>query len=246
VNISGAALHEGYWIDLRTVRSEHAHWLELDAVFDQANGRERVARALETRGLPLSVSKTNPEARARERRSLNPALDQSQRVRLALLAERRAAGEPGVRLGELVECVAVHEQGHLCDRTRFLPLHENFGSAFFLLLDNGFSPAAIQERLEYRAQLTALCEVTEPRLAFADVVQSAEVPDNGPLPHARAYRRLLTDLLEQLDLELEREPAAWPSLDRDRTLMHQLHRLSGEDVRRLALGLARREGLIRG
>ena len=223
---------------------EHQRWLELERIFDEAGGSERVARALETRGLSLSVSRTNPEARARERRMLQPSLDQSQRVRLALLAERRAAGEGGVTLGEVVDCVAVHEEGHLCDRTRFLPLHRNLGRAFFLLLDNGFSPAAVQERLEYRAQLTALCAVAEPRIPFADVVQSAEVSDDGPLPHAKAYRRLLSDLLEQLDLELARDASNWPRIDRDRTLMHQVHHLSGAEVRVLARLVAVREGLL--
>jgi len=245
VKISGAALHEGYWIDLRTVRGEHRRWRDLADVFEQTGGAERVRRALETRGIPLSVAHTNPEARARQRRMLQPSLGQSERVRLAVLAERRAAGADCIELGELVEYVAVHEEGHLCDRTRFLPLHRNLGSALFLLLDNGFSPAAIQERLEYRAQLTALCSLPEPRIAFVDVVQSAEVADDGPLPHAKAYRRLLKDLLEQLDLELERHAENWPQLDRDRTLMHQLHHLSGDDVRRLALLLARREGMVR-
>jgi hypothetical protein len=246
VKISGAALHEGYWVDLETVRGEHRRWNELAGIFEQPGGAERVRRALETRGLPLSVAHTNPEARARQRRMLQPSLGQSQRMRLAVLAERRAAGQDGIRLGELVECVAVHEEGHLCDRTRFLPLHRNLGSALFLLLDNGFSPAAVQEHLEYRAQLTALCAVTEPRIAFADVVQSSEVADDGPLPHARAYRVLLADLLEVLDLELQRDPASWPRLEAGRTLMHQLHRLSGDEVRRLALMLARREGLVGG
>lgn len=244
VKISGAALHEGYWVDLRTVRAEHARWRELERVFDEPGGAERVARALQTRGLPLTVSHSNPEARARQRRMLQPSLDQSQRVRLAVIADRRAAGAEGVSFGELVECVAVHEEGHLCDRTRFLPLHKNLGSALFLLLDNGFSPAAVQERLEYRAQLTAICAVSDPRVPFADVVQSAEVADDGPLPHAKAYRRLLTDLLEELDRELERDPQRWPKLDRGRTLMHQVHHLSSAEVRALARLVAAREGLL--
>lgn len=244
VKISGAALHEGYWVDLRTVRLDHARWKSLESSFDTPAGLRRVARALETRGLPLTVGETNPEARDRQRRSLQPALEQSKRMRLAVLAERRESGAGSVTLGELVECVSVHEEGHLCDRTRYLPLHRNLGSAFFLLLDNGFSPTAIQERLEYRAQLTALCVLPDPRLAFTEVVHSAEVTDDGPLPHAKAYRRLLSDMLEVLDLNLVQDPTAWPKLDRDRMLLHQLHRLNAEDVRRLSLLVARREGLV--
>ncbi len=241
--ISGAALHEGYWIELSAVRRDHARWTSLDEWFDEPGGADRVRRALEVTGVPLSVSPTTPDARARERRALKPSLEQSRRVRLAVLAERRAAGEPGVSLTEVVECVAVHEQGHLCDRTRFLPLHENLGRAMLLVMDNGFSPIAIQQQLEYRAQLTAMCELDEPRLAFADVVQSAEVETDGPLPHGRAYRELLGDFLRVLDTRLARDPERWSMLDPDRTLMHQLHRLSGEDVREIALLLARAEGL---
>ena len=246
VRISGAALHEGYWIDVQTVRADLARWRKLDRTFDEPGGQARVDRALATRGIALAVPTSNPDARARERRAIRPSLGQSQRVRLAVLQDRRELGQPGVELEELVETVAVHEEGHLCDRTRFLPVHKKLGPALFLLLDNGFSPDAIQVRLEYRAQLTALCCVTEPRIVFAEVIESAEAMRDGPLPHARAYRKLLADLLEVLDQDRGREPTHWPTLDGQRMLMHQLHRLSGEEVRALGRKLARREGMISG
>jgi hypothetical protein len=146
-------------------------------------------------------------------------------------------------LDELLEVTATHEEGHLCDRTRFLPLARHWPRALALLAKVGFRPAAVAQRLEYRAQLTALCSTSDPRLALVAVLRAAEAGGSDLTPHAAAYRELLSDLLATLDRELERRPRQWPQVDPDHVLAHQLHLLGPEDVRRLATLLARREGL---
>ena len=254
--VSGAALHEGYWIDVASVRRDHDGWERLAREFGQlgelgergaGGGGEEAARielALATRG--LSLREGDESARSRERRATVPLLGEADRVRLAVMRDRaRLAGARAplavVELEELLAAVACHEEGHLVDRALFLPLGRNLGRALRLLLEGGFSPAAIQGRLEYRAHLVALCVADDPRLPLVDVLQAAETQDDGPLPHAGAYRELLADLLALLEAGVMRGDEEWRTLDPERTLAHQLHQLAPEALRALALELAARE-----
>ncbi|MCK6444890.1 MAG: hypothetical protein L6Q99_00720 [Planctomycetes bacterium] len=255
-SISGAALHEGYWIDVDVVRRERDAWLALEARFGGAEATDRAARALAVRGLAVEAPPALRELYRAERRSIDVLLGEAERVRLAVLRDRAAArasgpaAEAGARqrglvdLDDLVLVTAIHEEGHLCDRTRFFPLHEHWGRALGFLARHFFSPQAIAERLEYRAQLVALCDAPDPRLPLADVLGATESGAEGVTPHASAYRRLLADLLEWLDRELEAAPEAWPELDPTRVLVQELHHLGPERIRGLARELARREGLF--
>lgn len=238
--IAGAALHEGYWIDVDQVRSEVASWAELARSFTGLP--ERVRLALGVQGLAVTAG----ESGRRERTATSSLLDQAERVRLAVLHDRaprgeHAAGELGrVDLDELLSTSGAHEEGHLCDRTRFLPLSRKWPRALALLLDCGFSPRRVQEELEYRAQLTAIAAVADPRVPLAQVLDGVE-GGTSVTPHAAGYARLLDDLVLMLDDEMTR--GAFPSIARDRTLVHQLHRLTPEEVRTLAVALAKRKRL---
>jgi hypothetical protein len=108
-----------------------------------------------------------------------------------------------------------------------------------LLGSVGFDPAAVLGRLEYRAQLVALCETADPRLCLADCLSMVESAPSSARAHARGYEALLKDLVEVLDEELQADPTAWPTLDTERALVHQLHLLDASEVRELALAVAR-------
>jgi len=245
--LSGAALHEGYWIDLEIIRQELAGWLALERRFGGEDDRPRLRRALQSRGLRLEGRRTADRRRAR--RGAGALLGAAERLRLAVLCDRLEERASGARAGELipfdelVEMTAIHEEGHLCDRARFLPLSEHLGKVIRLALGSGLSSAAITERLEYRAQLVTLCEVSDPRVPLVEVMRSAE-GGSGLTAHAGGYRRLMEDLLARLDDRIEREPEAWPEIDPEHRLIHQLHWLSPERLRELCLELARREGLV--
>ncbi|MBK7876530.1 MAG: hypothetical protein IPJ77_12405 [Planctomycetes bacterium] len=240
-HISAAALHEGYWLDVDAVRAERTLWNELTRTFDVPGGVERVEAVLAVRGLELAPERdADDDERARERRSGAALLGEAQRVRLALLRERAAPGAVlgAVELDELVRVTAVHEEGHLCDRTRFLPIWKHLGAALAFALECGFSPQRIQEELEHRAQLTCLAEAPDPRFPLAQVLDAAEGGGSGLTPHAAGYARLLDDLLFALDQRSASDPARWSTIDRGRTLAHQLHHLGAEDVRVLARDVA--------
>ncbi len=228
--IGGAALHEGYWIDVEVARDEERRWRE--RLHELEARRAELAPALATRGPRCaSAGASGPRARARP----YAAEGEAERVRLALLVERGASPS----LAELLDAVAVHEEGHLCDRTRFLPLLQHAGAVLRMLLAAGFSPAGVARQLEYRAQLTALCETADPRLPLAECLDALDA-SGGPTEHAAAYRELVQDLLVELDRARERGEPWATALDDEHFVVHQLHLLAAEDVRQAALALARR------
>jgi hypothetical protein len=163
-------------------------------------------------------------------------LGEGARVLLASLVEREA--EP--TLDEWLELTTLHEEGHLTDRTRFLPLWANWPGVLGLLLRHGFTPRAVARALEYRAQLVALCCAADPRWVLSECLAAAD-EEGGVLAHGEAYRALLEDLLAVL----ERHAEEFPALDPRHYWIHQLHFLAAEDVRRLAHLQAERHGMIR-
>ena len=246
--ISAAALHEGYWLDVDSVRGERAQFAALASLFEGRDAEARIARALEVGGFPLRSGDDEERAR-RERTRIGAVLGEASRVRLAMLTDRRGGADAGplgrVTLDELTAVTATHEEGHLTDRTRYLPLSSHWGAVIGFLFECGFSPVRIAERLEYRAELVALAESEDPRFALAQTLDAAEAGGRGPTAHAGGYQELLRDLLGVLDEALARDPAKFPSIDPARTLVHQLHRLSPAEVRSLALALAAKRGMSR-
>ncbi len=241
--ISAAALHEGYWVDIDSVREEHAGWLAFRRRLLARDGLSAagVKAVLDSTGLVLDA-----HAEARERASTTALLGEANRVRLAVLADHAQTGQVlgDVSLDEMIEVTAIHEEGHLCDRARFLPLLDHKLAILRLLARCNFSPQRVGEELEYRAQLTCLCDSPDPRIALAQVLDAGEGNSASAItPHTAAYKRLLDDLLKCLDDALCGDPHAFPLIDSERTLAHQLHRLGKEDVRRLGRLLAARRGL---
>ena len=230
--LAGAAVHDGYWIDLEVVRAGAEGWRQRARDLrpgprwygDEADD---VPRAPEVLGGHLATRRV-------------PLLNEADRLAVVLLAER--GGQPP-SLDELLEVITVHEEGHLCDRARFLPLGEKWGAGLRFFASCGFNPDVMMRRLEYRAQLVALAVVPDPRLVLWEVLEQAEATEarggGGVTPHGSAYVELLNDLVA---LVAERGPAE-VGLDPARYLRWQLHRLDPDTLLELAKELARREGL---
>ena len=109
--------------------------------------------------------------------------------------------------------------------------------------DRDLSPARVSERLEYRAQLVALARAHDPRVPLVEILRATDV--GGELtPHAAGYGAILEDLLAELDRRLTEDPEAWPELEPDRMLAHQLHHVGPGRLRELALALCAAEGLV--
>ena len=248
--IGGAALHEGFWIDIETLRGEAAVYRSLQERYLVPAAEAALQQALSVAPLPISDFDSD---------GLPPLLGEGDRIRIALMRDRLAdarliqasvSTRPSewpdlVTLDELVETTATHEEGHLCDRTRFLPLGDRMWSVLVFFMESGMSAQRVEERLEYRAQLTALCKTPETRLPLAEILTAAEIGISGVTPHGAAYSRLLDDFLVELRRQVEREPNKWSELDSKGLLAHQLHRLSTEQIRSIGMKLAEAEGLLR-
>jgi hypothetical protein len=111
------------------------------------------------------------------------------------------------------------------------------------LFSAGFSATRVSEILEYRAQLTCIAVATDPRVPLAQVLDSVESGPSSLTPHAAGYARLFDDWLAVLDEVVRRDEKSFSKIDRGHTLAHQIHKLSAEDVRRVALILAKTQGL---
>ena len=236
--IAGAALHEGYWIDIEAVRTNWQGWQVL---------RERFYREqTETRGAMVYPLEPAPQCAPHERGQRVPLLGEAQRLAIRMFADR---AEDPVDLDEFLAAVSVHEEGHLCDRQRFVPLGDHLFEALRFLAECNFSPFGVMKRLEYRAQLVALCETKDPRLVLFDILSQVEqlearLGNDGVTPHASAYRDLLGDLLALVDTQLDQNPGQIQSLAPNRYLRWQLHQIDPEQLRWASLRLADEQGLV--
>lgn len=159
-----------------------------------------------------------------ERRSIDYPLD----TEIALIL-RALEDHPALPLEENVR---IHELGHVVDTERYVPFWSNFFANLALAAEGGFSGKGIMSVLEENAHLHALRYGPAPHLILAELVRS--LPEGGePGPHALGYRRLLTRFIAALD----RRIAEFPGIRSDRMLLHQLHRLDADQIKRIARDL---------
>lgn len=232
VPIAGAALHPGYWVDIEVVRDMWEAWEDL-----------RLARATLLE-VPAPFPAPPSCAPGAELEAV-PLLGESSRVSIAVLHDHP------VEFEDLLELTATHEEGHLVDRERFLPLGRHWTRVLRFLIEANFSVPALMQRLEYRAELVAMCEVEDPRLALAAVLEHVEASERGGgndlTPHGSGYTRLAKDLAAKaLELLRERGGGPWGGLREGAYLRWQWHRVEPEALREIALALAREEGLVEG
>jgi len=222
--IAGAAVHKGYWLDLDQVRPQHDGWINLWAKYPDVDE----VRALLAQPLPAC----GPDGPTQ----FVPSLGGGSRMLLAVWLER--GGGESLNAPTFVETASLsmkHEEGHLVDRARLLPLGRDWLAALRLLVRSGFSARALQEELELRAELVSWCTAVDPRIAVAKTLADAESGGNGT-PHAAAYRRLLQELLTLLGTREDLSSV----LDKRYPYCMQLQRLSSAELRDCAFALARK------
>ena len=222
--IAGAAVHKGYWLDLDQVRPQYEGWMNLWAKYPEADE----VRALLAQPLPLCAP--------HEPTQFVPSLGGASRLLLTVWLER-GGGETlsAPSFAETASLSMKHEEGHLVDRARLLPLGRDWLAAVRLLVRSGFSARALQEELELRAELVSWCTAVDPRIAVAKTLADAESGGNGT-PHAAAYRRLVQELLTLLGTREDLSSV----LDKRYPYCMQLQRLSAAELRDCAFALARK------
>jgi Tfp pilus assembly protein PilF len=126
---------------------------------------------------------------------------------------------------DLAAEVAIHEDSHLVDAARHLPVGRHAFRNLGLALSRGFSADQILAFLERNAQLTAIAEGPAPLAALASCCAAL----GGPGVHAKAYTEIVQAMVE----EIHAHPERYPEIDAGRVILQQLHRLPEAKVREL-------------
>lgn len=137
-----------------------------------------------------------------------------------------------------LDMVEWHEVGHMVDVRQYIPLEKNIFRNLWFALRNGFSPSRIEAELEGRAQVTSLAFCKNPHLALASLVGFLPFKDSSP-PHSRGYYRVSEEFVSYL-YENRKNFAA---IQDDFPILEQLHLLSGDEIRSIALEVGKRMGL---
>ncbi len=134
--------------------------------------------------------------------------------------------------------VLKHEEAHLVDADRHLPVLEHPFRNFELALKGGFDGSEILALLERNAQLAAIAEGPAPRAALATCCAALSRGD----AHGTGYGRIVEAFVDEIDAR----PARYPEIDPSRVIVQQLHRLSDAQIRALARETTERWGLSDG
>lgn len=149
------------------------------------------------------------------------------------------AGAAASDIAVFLDMVRTHEEGHVLDAERYLPLASNLWRILKLAAATGFSPLGVEAHLEGNAEVTALAEGLAPRLSLAQLVGFLPAADAAP-PHSVGY----FGLLQRLVAAVYDDPARFPGIDRRRNILQQLVLLEPEALRRLARESARERNLM--
>lgn len=144
-----------------------------------------------------------------------------------------SAGPDAHDVERYVEMVRTHEEGHILDAERYLPVTWNLWRSLGLFFENGLSAGAIEGHLEGNAELTALAEGPSPLLSLSQIVGFLPARDAAP-PHSIGYY----DVARRICAEIYDHPDRYPGIDRSRVILQQLDRLTPEELRTLGRELA--------
>ncbi len=236
--ISGAALHEGFYIDLEVIATERDYWGALLEVFSGPDGAPN--------GSALAAALAVPSPSPAPATSLEPALGAADRMRLAVMCDLGGVAPRVPTLDVFCDGVIVHEEAHLCDRMAWYPLTATRVLRLIsFAAGQGFSGGRISQALEERAQLVALAVLEDPRLMWIDLLDAAgRNLGGGGAPHGAAYRRLLGRLVKRMHAEsLEGGWSELPGVGA--RWVDRLHLVAPEDLRALARREAKAAGLTR-
>ncbi|MFH2001271.1 MAG: tetratricopeptide repeat protein [Planctomycetota bacterium] len=225
-NIVGAALSSFIFINLDMIRQK---------VYD---GR-RVHAAFKDKEAAL-LNDPTPLARNEEER-LSTEEPWGLLTRLKYLSFKKESSLESMALYMTVRTDAVlcHEIQHLADAKRFLPVLHNLLWKFYHLTVLGFSAFNIESWLEERAQMYALLEARDSYAVLAEIVDYL----GGNTFHS-PYRKGYTLLMQRVIDHIHEHPDLTPSIDCSANILHQVHKLTHEEIRSIALAIATEEGLL--
>jgi tetratricopeptide (TPR) repeat protein len=222
-NIVGAALYRFIFMNLDAIRQE----------------AYQVRRLYERRHPEGEKLLADPPPRAttdEERLSVDEQLGLPARLNYLSFVKEGAGRDPADYMENRFDAVFIHELQHLADAHQFLPMMENLFGNLYRFIIMGFSPFRVESWLEERAQLYALHKSRDPYANLADIAE--HLRNTAYLsPHASGYKRLM----ERIVAFIHDHPDRFAAIDRNANLLHQLHRLSPEEILEIAAALAEDE-----
>ena len=150
----------------------------------------------------------------------------------------RAAGEAAGDIRTFLDMVRTHEEGHVLDADRYLPVMAHLWGIFTLALSQNLSPMLVEAYLEGNAESTALAEGPAPRLSLAQLIGFLPSRSSAP-PHSVGYY----DVVKRIVTEVYDHPERYPGIDRGRNILQQLWRLSPGELRDLGRMVTRERNL---
>jgi hypothetical protein len=214
-------------------------FINLDAIRESVYAVERLYRRFAGReGVLL-------EDPAPDKASGMDALDTSESLglsaRLYYRSFRTSGDRPGIAayMGARFDTVLVHELRHLADARLFLPVTRNLAWKIYQFSLRGFSSFNIEAWLEERAQLNALLHAKDVYIALAEIVDHLGTKSRVS-PHGKGY----TNLMIRMVRYIHDHPDLFPAIDREAHLLHQLHKLTRDEIRFIARTLAEEEGFF--
>ncbi len=139
----------------------------------------------------------------------------------ALARQSRIAGR-----GAVLRAILRHEEGHVLDAARFFPILPNLPAVLWEVVSSGFSPAAIEEGLEVRAESFGLRHAEDCRFSLLFTLAFPAGASPTRAPHPAAYRGLLERIVAEAGASAGRHAAMDPSGN----ILQQLGRLTEAEL----------------
>ena len=158
-------------------------------------------------------------------------LDMSRPCQVSMkLAMRVVDRHPKNLFEVLIGSIRTHEQAHLVDSHRMIPLFANPLRVLRLFFDAGLSGAWVRANLEARAEVTDLSKGPDPILSLAWMCTFLDEMGGGrDSPHGRGYRRIVLKVMK-----LWKADGAPGAFDPEANLLAQLYLIPEEALRRYA------------
>lgn len=207
--LGGACLPDALWFDADSARTAEAAW----------------RRVLTRDPATLAFAHDPPPAPGGEGRL---ALTDPAGVTERLIA--RVVRQRGDDTWSSWFTLRAHEAGHVTDLRTHLPILQGLPATLRLLAKAGGSFHDVERHLECQAQLAAVVDARDPALAVAEMTAMLPVVE----PDAEVHRGGYHDALQLMLRHIDKNPAAYPGLDRSQRLLPQLDRLDDAALRRAA------------
>lgn len=226
--VAAAALRTFIFVNVDAVRVEAE---KAETIFTRYRGREE---ALLSDPSPGTIGRKS----GADRLDLEEPLGVTERLLYLSFREHGKDGGVPAFLQARYQALLSHEIQHIVDADSFLPLGRRFFWKLIKFASLGFDSFNVEAWLEERAQILALCRSTAPRVILSEITTFA----GGPLlrsPHQKAYRRLVKRIRERI----VSRPGLYPGIDRDAAILHQLFKLTPEEIREIGFFLAGEDGI---